>query len=332
MAGLAVCFSGCMTTESTLNLVPTTIQIKSEPSGALVMMSFDKVLNEKTAPILGTTPLMRRKDVPASGASLRISKPGYREWNGSISAGNSKIRAELVPFSPVEKEQLQWTEMRGYHQLNILPVQIKVRKIGDSSYANETSQLTSAFRSRCMKALTDITKNRFGEIVRIQKVEQLEDPELWESLNNKLDEIRVEKIGFYPIPPRVELSPEFDRPLSDLGGAVLLVRAEAYYLGKLKRFKKTAIPLALTFASALLMEGTTVGSSGTSDYYIYPVFGPEPEKELVFIQLYLVDSESKELLWFGQSQIPTHFDREGVVDNLAETSVGQLPSAFFRQN
>jgi len=143
-------------------------------------------------------------------------------------------------------------------------------------------------------------------------------------LEDHLKTLRLEKIGFYPVPRRLTLTPAVAGKLKDIGGVVLLVRAEAYYLKSNDRFMRAAAPLLLSFAS-----GATALSTQPGPIYTFLVFGGVPQSEVVFVQIYMVHAETQELLWYGQVQSPDNFKRDNLLEELIQRVVAQIPSAFI---
>ena len=320
-----VTFVGCASAPvKPSNYVQTTLQVSSTPEDALVMMSCAATFDEKSALVIGRTPLLRLRNLPKKGCELSISKPGYHEWRGRITPDASTISAELVAFSEDEKAKLGFVDSQPADCLSLVPVRVGIHQLGDKAEIMESSPDAEDFRTNVIEGFKKELPKHFGAKAEVRQEAELQNTNTWIELEDNLKTLRLEKIGFYPVPRRLDLTPKVASKLKDIGGIVLLVRTEAYYLKSNDRFMRAAAPLLLSFAS-----GATALSTQPGPIYTFLVFGGLPQSEVVFVQIYMIHAETQELLWYGQVQSPDNFKRDNLLEELIQRVVAQIPSAFI---
>ena len=88
-----------------------------------------------------------------------------------------------------------------------------------------------------------------------------------------------------------------------------------------------APPNGQTGGSGSAAEAQATGSPG----YIYPVFGARPNSDTVRARMFLIHSETRELLWVGQVLMPAYFKHKQVVETTARKAAEQAPTAWAGQ-
>lgn len=302
-------------------------RISSSPSGALVMLSKQAEFDEMTAQILGKTPIMRRMQIAGSGSLVHLTKPGYEEWAGRISVEAPIIKAEMIPLPDADRQGITGSR---FNKVTVVPARIGIRKIGTSNSEEtlsdfEVSELATSFRHKFMNTLGDHLKSRFSENITVENNPKLETDEFWLDLETVLTGIRPDKIGFYPKPISFEFEPRYSDILSSIGDGVLLIRSEAYYHTTGQHLARGIIPILLTLAS----RGVAEQNAQPGQIYQYRTYSSNPSIDSIIVQQLLIDSETKELMWFSQTVLPDNFSREQVTETFASKIASQLPSAFL---
>jgi len=313
------------------------IRISSSPSGALVMLSNQAEFDEMTAPVLGKTPIMRRMQISTGGSVIHITKPGYEEWVGRISAETPQIKADMVLLPNTD---LNRSTRSKFNKVTVIPARIGIRKVwnpksGEELPDFEVSELATGFRRNFMHSLGERLRGRFSENIAVKNSPELETDEFWLQVEDILTGIRPDKIGFYPEPVSIEFGTHYSDILSSIGDGVLLIRSEAYYhtKGHTSGLVIGAILMTLAAREAAKQNAKTGANPGETVMYSYPVYSVGPSNESIIVQQLLIDSETKELVWFSQTVLPGNFSREGVTETLASKIGSQFPSAFlFKPN
>ena len=308
-----------------------TVRISSEPDDALVMVSPKAVYEEQDAICLGKTPLIRYLRVIKSGRAVRITKAGYKEWQGLISLDRPDITAVLEPL-PGGGDGKQGSEAAmSFNRITVVPMRLGIRQAGASKRGLDQSDDSRRFVARFKQAFSQKLRQRFAKAVVMVEDELLGCTDYWAEVETNLKEIQLERLGYYPVPPRLKVSPDFDAALSANEGAVLLVRGEASYLTKEQRAGRVAAALTLSIISAGMGMGAPV-HVGSSRVAIYSVFSPGVSDEILVAQMLLVHGKTKEVFWFGQVVLGDDFRRESVVEDVAKQAAAQLPSRYIPGN
>src|SRR3972149_5389922 len=71
-------------------------------------------------------------------------------------------------------------------------------------------------------------------------------------------------------------------------------------------------------------------STGVS-FYTYTVFGGFPSSERILVQMFLVHSSTRELMWYGQAFMPQFFKHEQVIEKTATKAAEQVPAVFLEK-
>jgi hypothetical protein len=291
------------------------------------MVSPASAFREELALPLGKTPLLRLMPLAGSGSSVRITKAGYQAWEGKLSLAASEIKAELVPLTEAQKRDLGWFVSPPCRRLTVVPVRMGVQKIGSNTNRFAVSPEAEAFTNRFLTAFRTTMSQRFGSQAALAQPAALVTEAFWQRLAGLMQGISVATIGYTPVPKRLEFMADENASLAALDGAVLLVRAEARYVGGGTVFVRTAIPLLLTAGSAA--AGYSVANATGSPSYTYTVFGPAPSSDAVLVQMFLVHSGTHELMWFGQVILPQYFKHPQVTEKAATKAAEQVPAAFL---
>jgi hypothetical protein len=303
------------------------VRVSSEPAGALVMYSRDRPFDEKTAAVWGTTPLSRYVD--AIEGVVRISKTGFDEWEGVLDEQHMTVNARLTPR---RDEHGEWpvVESPPTDFLSVVPLRVGIQEIGQEGKPLDDSDESKTFRQEFVWKLSRELVKRFGRAAQVNKDVQLTPvaaQTVWSRLDDQMANVRVEKIGYYPQPVRVDVDTRALGIAAKAGAAVVLVRAEAYYLGTGTQIVRAAVPILLTAASAA--GGAAVAASAGAPLYVYPVFGPITANEDAMIaEVYVVHPWTKELLWTGRAAARGHYTNSAVIEGVVTNLVNAIPSRF----
>lgn len=300
------------------------LHITSDPPGALAMYTPPgNPFNEKDAKVLGKTPLLRLLLPDLGGSQVQVSKAGYLEWLGTISAASPEIQVKLQPL-PADDENT--ASSPPLQSIALVPVRVGLRKIGTDGF--ETTAAAAEFKNNLLKELGASLATRFGDQASIQSgSKEILETKVWAHLEQQVSKIRLEKLGFYPRPVRVDMPEALTSMLGNSSQALLLLRAEGHYLSTGQRVARVAVPLLLTAAGAV--AGASVAASNPGASVVYPIFGPGPSQETVLLQVYLVHAQTRELLWYAQVVTPSRFDDEGVTEAVARKTIEQIPGAIL---
>ena len=206
-------------------------------------------------------------------------------------------------------------------------MRLGIRKRGAKTDAFDLSSEAVLFTNRFLTAFEQGVKGRFGERARLATDDQLISEESWNQLTKQLEGVSISTIGYTPAPRRLNFSAAINAKLAELDGAVLLVRAEAYYLGKGAIFARAAIPLLLSAGSAA--AGAAGASASGASSYSYSIYGAPPSSDVILVQMFLVHSQTRELLWYGQVVMPQYFKQEQVTEKTATKAVEQIPAGLL---
>jgi hypothetical protein len=283
--------------------VDTTVRISSTPAGAFVLVSSGETFREDAALALGKTPLMRRMRLAANGSPVRITKAGYQVWEGKLSPGASDIKAELVPLTDAQKQELGWFGSPPCRRLTVVPVRLGIQKLGSKADGFETTSDAVSLTNRFLTAFEAMLKQRFGSRAELATPTNLVTDAFWRQLANQMKGINVATVGFTPTPRRPSFTTGENASLAALDGAVLLVRAEAHYLGKGVIFARAAVPLLLSAGSAA--GGYPAAQSTGASFYTYSIYGGLPSSEDILVQRFLLNSSTRELMWYGRRSCPS---------------------------
>ena len=174
----------------------TTIQITSTPEDALVIMSCVSQFDEKSALVIGRTPLLRLRNLPEAGCEISISKSGYHEWRGRITPDAPTISAQMVVFSQDEKDKLGFVDSKPVGSLTLVPVRLGIHPLEDESQTMESSPDAQDFSTQVITDFQEELPRHFGDKARIRMEPELQNTGTWAELEDNLKTIRLEKIGF----------------------------------------------------------------------------------------------------------------------------------------
>ena len=312
---LSASFSSCLHGAAEPRPVDTTVRIASRPSNAFVVVCPGSSFREGQAFPLGKTYLQRLMPLTESGSSVRIMKPGYQVWEGKLSAAAAEIKADLVPLTEAQKQELGWFASPPCRRLTVVPVRMGIQKIGSKTDLSAESPDAASFTNRFLTALQAKLKQRFGSQADLAQPADLVTGTFWQRLARQMEGINVATIGFRPVPKRLGFAETENASLAALDGAVLLVRAEAHYLSGGAVFVRSAIPLLLTAGSAA--GSYAVAQSLGASFYTYSVFGVAPSKDAILVQMFLVHSSTRELMWDGRLLMPQYHKHAQVTENTA---------------
>jgi hypothetical protein len=310
--------------------VDATVRISSTPSGALVLICPGEEFHEDAAVPLGKTPLLRLLPLTESNASIRITKAGYQVWNDKLSPDAPEIKAELAQLTEDEKQKLGWFVSPPCYRLTVVPIRLGIKKVGSKAEGFETSSDATNFTSRFLTAFETTIKQRFGSQAELATPTNLVSDAVWQELARQVEGINIATVGFTPTPRRLDFTAGENASLADLDGAVLLVRAEAHYMGKGAIFARAAIPILLAAGSAA--GGIAVAQSTGASFYTYTAFGAAPSSDVIMVQMFLVHSSTRELMWYGQVIMPQFYKHEQVTERTATKAAEQIPAAFLEKN
>ena len=305
-----------------------TTHIGSEPDDALVMVSPKAVFEEQGAICLGKTPLIRYLGIDKSGGSVRITKAGYKEWQGMISPAMPDITAVLDPLPQGEDGNQGFEAAMSFSRINVIPMRLGIRQAVASKKELDQSDDSRQFVTRFKEAFSQKLRQRFAKAVVMAEDDRMARADYWIEVETNLKKIQLERLGYYSVPPRMEVSPGFDAVLSANEGAVLLVRAEAIYLTKEQRTDRVLASLAVSIISAGVGMSVPI-RAGSSRIAIYPVSSPGQSDEVVVAQMLLVHGKTKEVFWFGQVVLSDDYRRDSVVEDIARQAAAQLPSRYI---
>jgi hypothetical protein len=309
--------------------VDTTVRISSTPPGAMVLICEGENFRDENAVPLGKTPLLRLMPLTESGVSVRISKAGHQLWNGKLSSVSAEIKAEMVVLTDAEKHASGWFVSPPCQQFTVLPIRMGIKKIGADAKAFDTSNAATEFTNRFLGSLQVTLKARFSNHVSMASSAMPGD-EIWKQLTNRVNGVLIPTIGFTPAPLRLDFTPEINASIGALDGGVLLVRAEAHYLGGGRLFARAVLPIVLSAGSAAAGFGAAQATGGSS--YMYQIYGAPPMSDMIQVQLFLVHAKTRELMWYGQVVMPQYFQHEKVTENTAIKAAEQVPAAFLKVN
>ncbi len=310
--------------------IDTTVHIRSTPPGAFVLICPGDAFREAAALPLGKAPLMRLMPLSAIVNSVRITKAGYQVWEGKLSLGDSDIKAALVPLTEAQKQELGWFVSPPCRRLTVVPVRLGIQRLGSKAEGFETSSDAVSFTNRFLTVLDATIKQRFGSQAVLTTPTNLVTDAFWQNLARQMEGINVATIGFTPTPRRLSFTTEENASLTALDGAVLLVRTEAHYLGKGAIFARAAVPLLLSAGSAA--GGYAAAQSTGASFYTYSIYGGIPSTEGILVQMFLLHSSTRELMWYGQAFMPQFFKHEQVTENTARKAAEQVPAAFLEKH
>jgi len=298
-----------------------TLQVRTDPPGALVMACDSDPCNEATATILGKAPLMRRLPMPATGWTLEAAKAGYDEARAHVAPDAPGASLRLEPLTAEERKQRGFREAGPAETLFIVPNVVATHKVGAAGFDDATA--SRAFSDRFLRSLERTLNRRFPSRVQRRDVGEFASTADWAELQASLSGNRVEKIGFYPVPVYLKLSAQRQAQVSGIGGAVLFVRAEAYYLGSGARFARAAVPILLMAGSAA--AGAAAAGAAGSPVFVYGVYGPAPNQDFLHAQYFLVHAQTGEVMWVGQVDAPAHFENDAAVESVARAIGDGIP-------
>ncbi|MGO9199651.1 MAG: hypothetical protein ACLQM8_03820 [Limisphaerales bacterium] len=309
--------------------VDAPVRINSMPPGALVLLCPGEPFREEAAVPLGKTPLLRLMPLAQAGSSVRLTKAGFQLWTGKVSPAAPEIKAELAALTEAQKAELAWFVSPPCRRLTVVPMRVGIKKAGAKGEGLEASSDAAGFTSRFLTAFEAAVKRRFGAQAAWAAPAELAGEEFWQQLARQLNGLNVSMIGFTPAPRRLEFPAAAQASLAALDGAVLLVRAEARYLGAGRLISRAAVPLLLTAGSAA--GGYAAAKSAGASFYTYSVFGPPASSDAILVQMFLVHTGTRELMWFGQLLMPQYYKQPQVTENTAARAAEQVPSAFLEK-
>lgn len=294
--------------------IDTTVRIDSQPPGAFVTVD---------AAALGKTPLLRRMPLPPAGTSVQLTLRGYKPWSGSLSPSSAAVNATLQPLSDVEKQAAGWVTSAPIDRFAVVPVRVGTRQIGKDFQAQAPE-----FNKNFVSSFQHVMQTRFGQHVSAPHRSSLEgSAAVMGALEAAVKGIDMSQLSARATPLVINLPPEARAAMADIGGAVLFLRAEAYYLGGGARFARVAVPVLLTVAGAA--AGASAAHATGAPVYAYNVYGPGPTQDSLVAQAFLVHSQTRELLWFGQAVAAAHYEASGVTEQVASRLAEQVPSAIL---
>ncbi len=329
-------FSGCETTVvSERAMQETSISVRSEPSGALVLAFAERgEFCETNAFVLGKTPLRRFQNIPVDGLRVCVSKRGYEEWTGVLSPANPNASIQLKPLASgiVEEREKQ-------QKIILVPARVGIRKIGSESTALEKSLKAEEYRNTIIREFGAVILEDQNGVSDGFKVADIKlGQTLWAKFEEEMKTRCYERIPHYPIPIRLNLSQSERARLPAQEGLILLLRAEAYYTGTAKKAAKTALPIAMTVLGAVASVNSSPAYSHTStsgslqtktSYHIFPVFGFSPSEDTIVVQEVLLDCATLEIKWAGQLQVSDSYGRTKSVEALARQAAQLVPDEYI---
>ena len=312
--------------------VPTTIKIKSEPTGALVLFSNAEKFDTNTAINLGETNMFRNVQMPEEGGTIKIFKRGFHEYETIMTPQNAKIKALLTPYSEEKNQKTRYRESSFKDDITLIPMRVGTRRAKGGTIELDQTKEAEKFRSQFITTFINQLSERCenSSLIKLEEIEKLENVEFWREIESELNNIRVDMIEYYPVPMRIDLSQDFLNSISHIDGKILLLRAEALYLTGAERFFKAATPMIIAGASSAIGQNNPLMVDGnTGVYFVTVVDTSYTTKNTIIVQMLLVDSKTKEILWFGQIDNPDKYEREGVTTKTAELCSKQIPKKFL---
>jgi hypothetical protein len=202
-----------------------------------------------------------------------------------------------------------------------------LHQVGSTAF--ESTPDAATFRSRLVQLLGGALEKRFpGKTTVVDTSAEASDAATWGKLEDQISRIRLEKLGSYPVPVRLDIPAQLGPAFANADAAVLLVRAEAYYLSTGQRVARAAVPILLSLASGAA-AGAAAQALPAGTTVTYPVFGPGPDQETVLLQMFLLHAQTRELLWYGQVLTQQYFRDDGVVESITAKAAEQIPSAYL---
>jgi hypothetical protein len=307
---------------------PVPIQITTTPPRALVFLSHDSTFDEKTALCLGTTPLLRNLNLSNHNNHLQLIKPGYREWNGTLTPETSIKNIVLEQLSEQENKKNGFYKSPMTQEMTVIPLRIRVQPLSKKDQKTDNTTESLDFKSRMLTSFEKEIRHRFQEKAKIQEVLEWEDENFVQNLLDQIKNIRLEKIGYTTFPISLHFDPKDEKYLSSLQGTILFLRGEAWYEGKGKKILKGLLPILLTAGSVSIGYNAAINSGASG--FAFNIFGALPSTNTVLLQMFLVHSQTKELLWYGQVLFsPAHFKTPEVIEKTAVQGAKQIPSMFI---
>jgi hypothetical protein len=311
-------------------LADSTVRISSVPSGALVLVCPGEEFREDAAEPLGKTSLLRLMSLTESNMSVRITKPGFQLWNGKLLPTASEIKADLIPLTDAQKHEQAWFASTPCHRLTVVPVRLGIKKVSSKGEELETSSNAAEFTNRFLTTFESKIKARFAQQATLLTQTNLASEAFWQQLSRQMKGVRISTIGFTPVPIKLNFPADINAQLDELDGAILFVRVEAHYVGKGAIFMRAAVPILLSAASAA--GGMAAAQSAGSPVYVYNVYGGmDTSSDLILVQMFLVHSHTRELMWYGQVAMPAFYELEHVTEKTATKAAEQVPAAFLEK-
>jgi hypothetical protein len=319
------CFACCdaADTKTTPQVKNVTVRINSTPPGAFVWLCLEPTYEQSRAVPFGRTPLLRLLQLSQAGISVRLTKTGYQLWDGELSTNAAETNIALNPLTKAQKQKLGWFVSPPCRRLTVVPLRLGIRKHTSKSDTLEVSPDAVSFTNRFLAAFTTAIAQRFGNRVGFASPDTLFAEEFYQQLTRQMEGVAIPSIGFTPAPIRLDYSPDTNARLGVSDGAVLFVRAEACYMSGGEVFSR-AIPM-------LLMAGIAGASVASGGRGVFMFYGAPPSGDNIFVQMFMIHSTTRELMWFGQLLEPRFFKHKQVTETVATKATEHIPSALLRE-
>jgi len=345
ISGATLLIYGCSSTPKQVN---TAFRVRCNVDHALVTYSPETVFKATNSVVLGTTPMIRLKEVPGEGARLQVTARGYHPWEGALLpttnvlvvpcqdstnrlslAAITNLNVVLQPLTAEEKQNRGWVESPPCAQVALLPVKVGTQVIGGSFISDPNGP----FEREVSTVLRYELEKRLGAVFQSTAVSTTFTNHA--GLLQALDEVdkRVPDYMYLkatPDPVTVNVPDDVKRKMRDIGGGILLFKANALYLSTTANALRVGVPLALTVLSAA--AGAGGASASGSSYYTYNVYSIAPKSDMIIVQGYLVHSQTCELLWLGQMAVPGSFKKGNATCQAASGVARQLPRGLVGQS
>lgn len=328
-------FSGCVTPNGANHLKPEdtamVLKIDSEPKGALVLLNQDTAFDEKTAVLLGKTPLVRCIQ-HFGDYTIEITKEGYKPYQTSVSKTKLEVSASLERLYPEGVEPAKVFLDKKADKIICVPYLVRARKATKRDVKTlmatpKDIKHTKAFNNSIDEFLPEIMQNKFSDKFEITKTDFGLAPQETELILDQKEGVRLDKIGYYPEPVMLDLPEQVKATVKDENANYLLLHAESFYTSAGKKFFNAVVP-------ALVAAGAAVGTASAFGVPAHQVNIPHvsgiPNIDFMIIRAALVSGKTHEMLWFGQISIKTNHNNTKVLKKILKKIIRKVPKKFLK--